>query len=141
MAPVAGSKRSRANNKTFKIKYSALKELEKRTASKDVAKAFNIPSSTLSTWKKNQEKIFKQFNKGLISKRSKPEKFEDVNKAVHKWLLVMRSENIPISGGIQKEKALEVAEELGVESFQASQGWLAKWKTRFVKHTFIFKFI
>jgi len=61
--------------------------------------------------------------------------------AVHKWLLVMRSENIPISGTILKEKALEFAEELGVESFQASQGWLAKWKTRLVKHTFIFKFI
>lgn len=140
MASVAGSKR-RAENKSCKIKYSALKELEKGTAPKDVAKAYNVPSSTLSTWKKNKEKIFKQFNNGLISKRSKPEKFEDVNKAVHKWLLVMRSENIPISGTILKEKALEFAEELGVESFQASQGWLAKWKTRLVKHTFIFIFI
>ena len=43
-------------------------------------------------------------------KRSKPEKFEDVNKAVHKWLLVMRSENIPISGTILKEKALSLTQ-------------------------------
>ncbi|XP_057299275.1 major centromere autoantigen B-like [Hydractinia symbiolongicarpus] len=106
MASVAVSKRSRADNKSCKIKYSALKELEKGTAPKDVAKAFTIPSSTLSTWKK--------IRKGLISKRSKPEKSEDANKAVHKWLLVMRSENIPISGVILKEKALEFAEELGV---------------------------
>ncbi|XP_057316836.1 major centromere autoantigen B-like [Hydractinia symbiolongicarpus] len=125
MASVEGSKRSRADNKSCKIRYSAIKELEKGTAPKDVAKAFNIPSSTLSTWKKNKKIIFKQFNKGLISKRSKAEKFEDVNKSVHKWLLVVRSENIPISGVILKEKALEFAEELGVESFQASQGWLA----------------
>ena len=134
MASVAGSKR-RIESKSCKIKYNALKELERGTAPKDVAAAFNIPPSTLSTWKKNKEKIFAQFNAGLLTKRSKPEKFEDVNKAVHKWLLVMRSENIPISGTILKEKALEFAEALDIESFQASQGWLAKWKTRLVGHT------
>ncbi|XP_057299424.1 tigger transposable element-derived protein 4-like [Hydractinia symbiolongicarpus] len=105
MSSVAGSKR-RIDNKSCKIKYKALKALEK-------------------------EKIYKQFNNGQTSKRSKPEKFEDVNKAVHKWLLMMRSENIPISGPMLKEKALEFAEALGVESFQASQGWMAKWKTRY----------
>ncbi|XP_057302680.1 tigger transposable element-derived protein 4-like [Hydractinia symbiolongicarpus] len=128
MSSVAGSKR-RIDNKSYKIKYKALKALEKGTAPKDVAKEFKIPPSTLSTWKKNKEKIYKQFNNGQTSKRSKPEKFEDVNKAVHKWLLMMRSENIPISGPMLKEKALEFAEALGVESFQASQGWMAKWKT------------
>ncbi|XP_057305268.1 tigger transposable element-derived protein 4-like [Hydractinia symbiolongicarpus] len=130
MSSVAGSKR-RIDNKSCKIKYKALKALEKGTAPKDVAKEFKIPPSTLSTWKKNKEKIYKQFNNGQTSKRSKPEKFEDVNKAVHKWLLMMRSENIPISGPMLKEKALEFAEALGVESFQASQGWMAKWKTRY----------
>ncbi|XP_057307425.1 tigger transposable element-derived protein 6-like [Hydractinia symbiolongicarpus] len=130
MSSVAGSKR-RIDNKSCKIKYKALKALEKGTAPKDVAKEFKIPPSTLSTWKKNKEKIYKQFNNGQTSKRSKPEKFKDVNKAVHKWLLMMRSENIPISGPMLKEKALEFAEALGVESFQASQGWMAKWKTRY----------
>ena len=131
MASVAGSKR-KIQNKSCKIKYDALKELEKGTAPKDVAAKFEIPSSTLSTWKKNKEKIFAQFKTGQLSKRTKPQKFEEVNTAVHKWLLVMRSENIPISGTILKEKALEFAKELGVESFQASQGWLDKWKTRLV---------
>lgn len=131
MASVAGSKR-KIQNKSCKIKYDALKELEKGTAPKDVAAKFEIPPSTLSTWKKNKEKIFAQFKTGLLSKRTKPQKFEEVNTAVHKWLLVMRSENIPISGTILKEKALEFAKELGVESFQASQGWLDKWKTRLV---------
>ena len=63
MASVTGSKR-RIENKSCKIKYRALKEIEKGTAPKDVAAAFNIPSSTLSTWKKNKEKIFKQFKNG-----------------------------------------------------------------------------
>ena len=66
MASVAGSKR-RIENKTCKVKNNAFKELEKGTAPKDVAALFNIPSSTLSTCKKNKEKIFKQFNKGLMN--------------------------------------------------------------------------
>ena len=41
MASVAGSKR-RAENKSCKIKYSALKELEKGTAQKDVAKKLSM---------------------------------------------------------------------------------------------------
>ena len=34
--------------------------------------------------------------RGLGSTRDKPEKYEAVNRAVMKWLLNMRSENIPI---------------------------------------------
>ena len=63
MASVTGSKR-RIENKSCKIKYRALKEIEKGTAPKDVAAAFNIPSSTLSTWKKNKEKCLNSLTKG-----------------------------------------------------------------------------
>ena len=55
MASVAGTKR-RAENKTCKIKYKALKELEKGTAHKKVAALFGVPGSTLSTWKKAKTK-------------------------------------------------------------------------------------
>ena len=41
---------------TLKIKYEALKELEKGWPNKDVANQFSIPGSTLATWKKNIEK-------------------------------------------------------------------------------------
>ena len=67
MASVAGTKR-RAENKPCKIKYKALKELEKGTARKDVAALFGVPGSTLSTWKNNKEKIYKQFKSGQLSK-------------------------------------------------------------------------
>ena len=129
MASVAGTKR-RAENKTCKIKYKALKELEKGTAHKKVAALFGVPGSTLSTWKKNKDKIYKQFESGQLSKRVKPEKYEQINRAVHKWFLMLRSENVPISGPMLKEKAIEFAKELSAESFQASEGWLDKWKKR-----------
>ena len=67
-----------AGNKSYKIKYKALKELEKGTPRKDVASLFRVPKNTSSTWKKNKSKIFKKYNSGLISKRVKPEKYEEL---------------------------------------------------------------
>ena len=41
-----------------------------------------------------------------------------------------KSENVPITGPMLKEKALEFAGGLNIEGFQASEGWLEKWKKR-----------
>ena len=46
---------------TLKVKYKALKELEKGRPNKDVANQFSIPVSTLATLKKNKVKIFEAF--------------------------------------------------------------------------------
>ena len=60
MASVATKRR--AENKSYKIKHKALKELEKGTPHKDVASLFGVPKNTLSTWKKNKDKIFEKYN-------------------------------------------------------------------------------
>ena len=62
----------------------AIKELEKGTPHKGVASLFGVPKNTLSTWKKNKDKIFEKYNSDLISKRVKQKKYEELNKAVHK---------------------------------------------------------
>ena len=46
---------------TLKVKYEALKELEKGRPNKDVANQFSIPGGTLATWKKNNKNIFEDF--------------------------------------------------------------------------------
>ena len=46
---------------TLKVKYKALKELEKGRPNKDVANQFSISVSTLATLKKNKVKIFEAF--------------------------------------------------------------------------------
>ena len=115
MVPVA--KKQRAENKSYKIKYKALKELEEGTPHKDVASLFGVSKNTLSTWKKNKDKILKSLTAALFQK---VETYEELNKAVHKWFLILRSENVPISGPI-KEKALEFAGGLNIEGFQASE--------------------
>ena len=64
MASVATKRR--AENKSYKIKYKVLKELEKGTPQKDVASLFGMPKNILSTWKKNKDKIFEKPGEALM---------------------------------------------------------------------------
>ena len=104
--------------------------MEKETPLKNVASLFGVAKNTLLKWKKNKDKIFEKYNSGLTSKIVKPEKYEELNKAVHKWFLILRSENVPIKGPMLKEKALKFTGGLNIEGLQASEGWIEKWKKR-----------
>ena len=55
---------------TLKVKDEALKELEKGMPNKGVANQFNIPGSTLATWKKNIVKIFEAFPDSSLKGKS-----------------------------------------------------------------------
>ena len=59
------SSKQRRIDKSYKIKYKALKELEKGTPHKDVARMFEVPKNTLSTWKKHKEKMQERLCKFL----------------------------------------------------------------------------
>ena len=56
---------------TLKVKYEALKELEKDMTNKHVEKKFSIPGSTLATWKKNKQtkKIFETFQNSQLKRQ------------------------------------------------------------------------
>ena len=49
------SKQQRCD-KSYKIKYISLKEIEKGTPRKDIPRMFEVPKNTLSTWKKKTKK-------------------------------------------------------------------------------------
>jgi hypothetical protein len=57
--------------------------------------------------------------------------FEDVDTVVYKWFQEVRSRNVPLTGSLIREKALEFAKMLGVENFQASVGWLNRFRERY----------
>lgn len=60
-----------------------------------------------------------------------PEKHEALNKGLNEWLLIFCSENVPVSGLLLKENALEFVNQINIEDFQASEGWLEKCKIRY----------
>ena len=81
----------------MKVKYEALKELGKGVPHKDVAAWFGVPNNTLSTWKKNKANLIESYENGLGVIRVRPQTYENLNKALMKWFLMLRSENVPIN--------------------------------------------
>ena len=66
---------------TLDVKYAALMEIERGVSNKDVFKKFNVPKNTLSTWKKNRDKIAAAFKSsgGTKRQRIKERTYKQVN--------------------------------------------------------------
>ncbi|GFW68330.1 tigger transposable element-derived protein 4 [Trichonephila clavipes] len=94
----------------------------------DVAKAFEIPLSSLSTILKNKEKICSA-SLSRVRKRISKGNFPRLEQCLVSWMRQCRGQNIPMGGSLLKEKAKAFAKELGIE-FSASEGWLTNFKKR-----------
>ena len=73
-----------------------------------LAKEFNIPTNTISTWKKHADKIMKQATESPSTrKRVRPSPFKDVELGLLYWLKEMRSKEVPppLSAAILAGKA------------------------------------
>ena len=92
-------------DKSFKIKYKVLRKLEKGTLHKYVASLFVCPRAPYPLGEKNKENIFLSYESSLGAKRVKPEKYDVQSKTLKKWLLILRSENVPFNKPLFKEKA------------------------------------
>ena len=119
-------------HKILREKCQSLKNLEKGLSNKDVAAKYDVPTNTLSTWVKGEEKLFAALEKGNNVKRQKLRTWnhETLETTVFKWFLSLRSQNVPLSGAIIQEKASQYVKELSIENFKASDGWLRRWKER-----------
>ena len=132
MATVATKRK--LNTKSIKERYAALKEVEEGSSKSQVAMKYGIPKNTLSTWIKNKEKIFESMKtQGNKSKRRRLKQgtFANLDDLIFKWLLTVRSRNVVVSASILKTKAKELAEKINIKGFQASDGWLDRWKNRY----------
>ena len=106
----------------LELKYEALLELEKGKTNKEVAQLFGLPANTLSTWKKNKDKIFQAFQQGsATTKRVNVDTYDQVGKVVLKWF--KGSENVSVNSALIQAKALYFAKGLAFENFEVSDGW------------------
>jgi hypothetical protein len=102
---------------------------------KDVALRFGIPASTLSTILKQKDHLTTLTPYSSRIRQKKCE-YPDLEECLMAWFTQSRQNNIPISGPILKEKSKLFATNLGITNFQASEGWLEKFKKR---HDLTFK--
>ena len=117
-------------------KYKALQKIEEgKSTEKSVAKEYGVKKNTISTWIVNKRKIFEAYDSGQVNssrKKLKKSDNKDLDEAVFTWFKNPLSNNILVNGIIIKEKALSLAKSLELTGFRASDGWLDKWKQRYI---------
>ncbi|GBN92128.1 hypothetical protein AVEN_121739-1 [Araneus ventricosus] len=134
------SKRKRLN---LKEKIDVLKVIEKEKLSvRRLAERFPVGKTQISELLKDKEGIRKLWvlnsNENLKFRKIETSEIDEV---LMKWFRSARAKNIPVNGVLLKEKAREVGESLGSESFKASDGWLEKFRhvTTYLLNRFVAK--
>lgn len=120
-------------NKTLVQKCEIIREVENGMTNKDASEKFGVPKNTISAWIKNKDKLLAALGEtSSQTKKLRSCEYEEIDKAVYQWFILQRSQQIPIDGAMIKEKALSYAKEFQFRDFKASDGWMEKWKKRFV---------
>jgi len=93
---------------------------------------FGIPRSTIRTIVKNREKIEAYSREGNNLDRSKVwlPRNHVLDEPLLEWYGRMKAMNVPVSGPLIQDQALQIAEKLGIDNFVASNGWLNRFKMR-----------
>ena len=121
-------KRKLKNTKLIQ-KCQIIREIEKGMTKMEASEKFGVPKNTISTWMKNKNKLFEGLEQSSSdAKKMRGCDYEQVVKAVFKWIFLQRSQSVPIDGPIPKEKAPQFAKSFNFPTFKASGGWLDKWK-------------
>lgn len=111
-----------------------LRRLDSGQRQVNIAKASEIPTVSLLTIKSQCQAItaaLKRAQLGPTCKRLCTGYFRKVDNAVATWLQNWRSRNIPVSGRMIQEKAVEFAALFDVTGFDASSGWLHRFRARY----------
>ncbi|XP_030767449.1 tigger transposable element-derived protein 6-like [Sitophilus oryzae] len=128
---------------SIKEKLNIVAESEKYNSSaRKLAEKFGVGRTQVNDILKNKVELKKMFeeegcNADKKRKFPKTEGFA-IDQLVYEWFCKARNKNIPISGTLIREKALEVSTSLKLSEFKASTGWLNKFCKR---HNINFKTI
>ena len=120
---------------TLKDQFELIKKSEKKPkpSQGELAKEFFISQSAVCKILKRKDEIIQRFETTAdqLQKRRRPEPFGEINTRLFEFFSSARSKGTPISGPLLKEKALSIANEIGLVNFKASEGWLEKFKQRY----------
>lgn len=96
-----------------------------KISQKDLSLKYGIGKATVCDILKRKDTYRTQYEENIGSKRKRhasSSKFFDLNELLFRWFKGAREKNIPLSGPILQEKALEFAKELNLPEFKASNG-------------------
>ena len=105
---------------------------EKKLSQTEIAKRFECSQSAVSRIVKHKDEILAEAdsNQPRSRKRKRSGKASDVEDALYKWFVDVRSRDAPVTSAVLEEKANHLAGVLGNTEFIATNGWLCRWKLR-----------
>ncbi|VVD01444.1 unnamed protein product [Leptidea sinapis] len=116
---------------TIEEKIAILHRLEAGELNATLAKEFGVSHSTISTIKKNKDKIEPLFNANVLKcKRVRTCTHDQVDKALLQWFKLQRDRGIPVNGPLLQEKANFFARQLDMQNFTCSMSWINRFKVR-----------
>jgi hypothetical protein len=114
--------------KTLVEKAKALQDLDSGMSVRACVAKYFVYVGTIVNWKKNKSEIISSIFEFTSLSQRRPVQIKGnskvIDERVYEWFANARCRNIPISGPILQTKALQVAGNIGLNDFRASNGWL-----------------
>ena len=99
-----------------------------------IADKYNVSKSTVAEMLRNKVVLKNAYMLNANTKRKRfnsQSRYADINALVWTWYKNAREAGIQMSGPMIQEKALQLAKDLQMPVFKASNGWLHSWKSRY----------
>lgn len=113
---------------------SNISKLFPQESTRKLAEKIKCGKTQIQNILKKKDEILRSFETNSSSniKRLRGVKNNEIDSTLLEWLRKARSKNIPITGPMLQEKAMQISKALDVqpEEFKASNGWLNRFKTR-----------
>jgi Tc5 transposase DNA-binding domain/CENP-B N-terminal DNA-binding domain len=105
----------------------------------DLAREFNVDPAVITRLKKNAQQLKGRLAKAsgniLQRKRLRQGKYLDVDEKVFAWIKYMREKfsatKLPVNKTMIQLQAIKYAKEMNIQNFNASAGWLDRFKSRY----------
>ncbi|KAK8761240.1 hypothetical protein V5799_027494 [Amblyomma americanum] len=118
---------------SLKNKLDILKKVDEEPKKRciDMAKELGLPISMLSTIVGQRDRIMQTVQHfGVNSKEAKTAHHVKLEEVLLTWFKEVTAAGVNVDGKALREKAAGVALTLGIDNFQASGGWIHRYKAR-----------
>ncbi|KRY55947.1 Tigger transposable element-derived protein 6, partial [Trichinella britovi] len=123
---VIGMKRTRI---TIAEKREVIELLKQNYSANDIAQRYQISRSTVFLIQRNSQRLLNPcLQESLFAIR--PGKYALVEAVLEEWLVRERALNHTISASVIQYEALQIANQLNLNNFKASNGWLSRFKNK-----------
>lgn len=122
------------NELSYKDKLQVLQMVKDKVPYSKIREEFNISKSSISRVKHSETLLTAIQNDEDINADQKRMKLNHcgiaLDQKMFEWFKEMKNKNIHVPGKLIQEKAIEIAAEIGMADFKASNGWLYKFQNR-----------